>query len=262
MHKEEDKTYQTWFVRHEGVPLGPLSGAMIRRMLLDRELGLDDEISEDRKTWSPIAKQPEVIPVELRAMAGDIGARAALQSRREHDAQDRAEERRFPLVSLLVVLLLVALLVGFSVWVGIPSQGEDPQCNAAPAPGVNWRNCILLRIDVGSASLAGANLNSTVLRGARLSATDLSGADLRYADLSGGDLSYARLTAATLMGANLQGVDLRGADLSRSDLRFADLSRALIDSAVFEGALLDGVIWVDGATCGEASVGRCQPAKP
>lgn len=262
MKKEEDKTHQTWFVRHEGVPMGPLPGAKIRGLLLNGELSLSDQISVDRKKWARIDSVPEVVPLQVRADAGDAEAAALLDAREKSDAMDNAEERRFPLMAMVIVLLVIGGVMGLALWVGIPQMTDTPQCDAAPAPGVNWRNCLLSGVDAGSASLAGANLSSAVLRDARLSATDLNGANMQYINLSGADLSYAQLVGTNLMGANLQGVDLRGADLSNSDLRYADLSKSLIENAVFSGARMEGVIWFDGTTCAVNSVGRCVPVSP
>jgi hypothetical protein len=262
MKKEEDKAHQTWFVRHEGVPMGSLTGAKIRHLMLDGELALNDDISLDGKHWQKIDSVPEVVPLQLRAATGDSGAQAMLNARRQSDALEVADEKRFPWLAMTLVVLVIGAVLGVAVWVGMPDAVDTPQCEAAPAPGVDWRNCILPGLDAGSASLAGANLNSAILRDAKFSATDLTGADLRYTDLSGADLRYARFTTAVLMGANLSGADLRGTDFTRVDLRFADLSRSLVDSAVFTDANLEGAIWIDGTTCGAGSVGRCLPEKP
>lgn len=262
MKKEDDKTHQTWFIRHDGLPMGPLPGVKIRGMLLNGELALSDQISADRKNWVRIDSVPEVVPLQVRADAGDAEARALLQAREKSRVMDSAEERRFPLAAVIIMLLVIGSVLALAVWVGIPETTDTPQCDAAPAPGINWRNCLLTGMDAGSASLAGANLSSAVLRNAKLSATDLRGANLRYVNLSGADLSYAQLKAANLMGANLQGTDLRGADLSNSDLRYADLSKSLVENAVFAGAGMEGVIWTDGSTCAVNSVGRCLPTTP
>jgi hypothetical protein len=203
MSDEKEKQPKAWFVRHEGHPMGPFPGAKIRNLLLDGELTLDDQISSDKKSWISMAEVPEVVPLPLRAEAGDSKAQAELERRRRSEASSNANERRIPWMAIGVVLCLIGGILGLAIWVGMPEQTDTPQCDAVPAPGVNWRNCLLSGIDVGSASLAGANLSSAVLREARLSATNLSGADLRYADLSGADLRYADLREAIFIGASL-----------------------------------------------------------
>ncbi len=259
---EDEKQPQTWFVRHEGATMGPFPGSRIRHLLQSGELTLADEISTDRKAWVNLLQVPEVVPLPMRADAGDTGARAELERRRKGNASSRAEERRIPWLALVVSLSLVGGILGLAVWVGMPQEVDTPQCDAKPAPGVNWRNCILTGIDVGSASLAGANLNNSVLREAKFSATVLSDADLRYADLSGADLRYADLSRSQMLGANLRSADLRAANLTGVDLRFADLSTSQLEGASLQGAKLGGAVWVDGATCGENSLGRCvKPAQ-
>ncbi|MEJ2693037.1 MAG: pentapeptide repeat-containing protein [Candidatus Thiodiazotropha sp.] len=260
MSEQEEKSPPVWFVRHEQVPMGPFSGVKIRHLLLEGELTLADQISKDRKKWLKMVDVPEVVPLQLRAEAGDAKAQAILAQRRQSEASSVADERRVPWVALLVMIGVLGGVMGLAVWVGMPQQADTPQCDATPAPGVNWRNCVLIRIDVGSASLAGADLNSAVLRDASLSATNLSGADLRYSDFTGADLRYADLSGSQLLGANLQAADLRGSNLSRSDLRYADLTSSRLEDARLDGANLGQAIWRDGTTCAENSVGRCLKA--
>jgi hypothetical protein len=257
MNDDKEMQPKVWFVRQEGLSMGPFTGAKIRSLLLDGELTLDDQISTDKKRWISMVKVPEVVPLPLRAEAGDSTAQAGLQRRRQSEASSNAEERRVPWMAIGVVLCLIGGVLGLALWVGMPKEAELPQCNAAPAPGVNWSNCLLSGIDVGSASLAGATLNNVVLREARLSATNLSGADLRYADLSSADLRYADLQRAILLGASLQAADLRGGNLAGADLRYANLSGSLIENANFDKANLSSAIWYDGSTCAANSVGRC-----
>jgi hypothetical protein len=262
MSNDNEKKTKVWFVRRDGMPMGPFPGAKIRQLLLDGELTLADQISSDKKCWVSMIKVPEVVPLPLRAEAGDSKARADLERRRRSEASSSANERRIPWMAIGVLLCLIGGVLGLAIWVGMPEQVDTPQCDAVPAPGVNWRNCLLSGIDVGSASLAGANLNSAVLREARLSATNLSGADMRYADLSGADLRYADLREAIFLGANLQAADLRGGNLAGADLRYANLNTSLIENTNFDRANLGSAIWHDGTTCAENSVGQCLKPSP
>jgi hypothetical protein len=262
MSEAEETKPKAWFVRHEGVPMGPFSGTKIRHLLLSGELTMADQISVDRKQWFSLLKVPEVVPLPLRAEAGDTRAQAELQRRAQSEASSAAVERRIPWVAIAMVLLLIVGILGAAVRVGIPEAVDTPQCEAEAAPGVNWRNCRLTGVDVGSASLAGANLNSAMLNRARLSATNLSGADLRYANLSRADLRYADLRQSQLLGANLRAADLRGSNFTGADLRFADLSASLLENANLEAANLGGAIWLNGTACAENSVGRCLKSSP
>lgn len=262
MSDEKEKKPQAWYVRHEGLPMGPLSGSRIRHLLQSGELTLQDQISTDRKQWLKMLDVPEVVPIPLRAEAGDAEAIAYLKHRQQAENSSLQEENRVPWTALVVVLIVVLGILGAAFWVGMPDPADTPACEAEPAPGVKWRNCLLNGLDVGSASLEGANLNTAVLREARLSATNLRGADIRYADLRGADLRYADLRGSRLLGANLQSTDLRGANLSRSDLRFADLSGGLVEEVDLSDADLSGAIWIDGTRCDEQSIGRCLPKSP
>lgn len=143
------------------------------------------------------------------------------------------------------------------------------QCTAAPAPGVDWRRCLLDRRD-----LKGVDLTGAVLRDANLQRADLTGAVLREveavdsrfnsalmanADLTRANLRNADLTRADLKGAKLKDADLRQARLFRADLRNADLTGAELTGADLSGTELAGATWTDGTRiCGPRSVGLCQ----
>ncbi|MET0052284.1 MAG: pentapeptide repeat-containing protein [Candidatus Thiodiazotropha sp.] len=261
MSSQEQNTPQGWYIRHEGLITGPHAESRIRQHLMDGTWTLSDEISVDKKSWQPLLSVPQVVPLQMRAEAGDAGARAQIDTRAKLSARERAETRRIPLIPLLVVTLVLGAAVSLALLLNTGGESDSPLCDAPPGPGVNWRNCVLVGIDAGSASLAGANLNSTVLRDAQLSATDLSDAHLDYADLRAANLSYARLQRASLLGANLQGADLREADLSGADLRFADFTDSRVKGMLLNGAHLDEAIWVDGRSCAAGSVGVCRFGK-
>jgi hypothetical protein len=258
MNEQNRESQQAWFARHDGLISGPFSEARIRQQLLEGQLTLMDQISLDKQTWQEIGKVPGVVPLQMRAESGDKAAIAQIEAREKQQSKERVRVKSVPVVPLAVSAVVLIGILMVSLQIGMPEQIDTPQCDQPPAPGINWRNCLLLGIDVGSASLAGANLNSTVLRQGRFSATNLSAADLSYADLRKADLRYADLTNGLLVGANLQGADLRDADLSASDLRFADFTGARMDGVLLSGAHLDDAIWRDGRRCAEASLGVCR----
>ncbi len=261
MSSQEQNKPQGWYIRHEGLITGPHAEARIRQHLLDGTWALSDEISPDKKSWQSLLSVPKVVPLQMRAEAGDAGARAQIDTRDKLSARDRAETRRIPVIPLLVLTLVLGTAVSLTLFLNTGDESDSPQCDAPPGPGVNWRNCVLVGVDAGSASLAGANLNSAVLRDAQLSATDLSDAHLEYADLRAANLSYARMRRASLLGANLQGADLREADLSGADLRFVDFNGSRVDGLLLQGAHLDEAIWVDGRSCAAGSLGVCRFGK-
>ncbi|MEW8115616.1 MAG: pentapeptide repeat-containing protein [Candidatus Thiodiazotropha sp.] len=258
MQKQDDKKPKSWFVKHDDLVMGPFTSARIRYLLLDGELELRDQISSDKQSWQAISQIPSVVPLQLRAAEGDSEAQAKVAAREIAEARDNKQENRFPILSLTIFLSLIAAVVFYSLRYGMPKEIDESVCEAPPAPGVNWRNCLIKDLDAGAASLAGANLNSAVLRRAKLSATDLSDADLRYANLSHADLRHAQLRGTAMVGVNLRFADLRGADLSHADLRFADLSNSRIDDANLQNARLDSALWLDGGNCGDNSIGKCK----
>ncbi|TDH64689.1 pentapeptide repeat-containing protein [Dankookia rubra] len=146
---------------------------------------------------------------------------------------------------------------------------QAAQCAAQPAPGIDWRRCLLEARDLRNVDLTGA-----VLRDASLSNSDLRGATLRgvvgytarfvAADLRGADLTEAELLRADMTRANLSGARLVGADLRRirffrADLRGADLTAARLEGADLLHAQLEGARWIDGTRlCAAGSVGACR----
>jgi hypothetical protein len=168
------------------------------------------------------------------------------------------EQRKKPYGGILVVSLLVVAAVGGGLYIGSPQAVPEPDCFAAPAPGVNWRNCRLDQTVAENSDLAGAQINNAVLRQARLSGSSFKGADLKYSDFSGADLSYGEFINTAMKGVNLQNADLTNADLSGSDLSFANLTGARLGGAKLNWARLDSAIWIDGKTCGVGSLGGCK----
>lgn len=142
-------------------------------------------------------------------------------------------------------------------------------CTDPPAPGVEWRRCLLDSAELSGADLSRAHLRDAsfqraVMTGARLAEADAQNARFVSAGMAGADLSGAVLrsadfTRADLKGAKLAGADLRRATLFRADLTDADLSGADLGGANLSGALLGGARWTDGQRiCAAGSVGNCQ----
>jgi hypothetical protein len=115
---------------------------------------------------------------------------------------------------------------------------EQPQCQRAAAPRVNWSGC---------------DMQEVRLRGA-----DLSGSNLAYANFSRADLSGTRFRQAALVGANFNHANLNDADLNRADLSYSDLRGATLVAASLKGAVLDRAIWQDGRECAVGSRGQCR----
>lgn len=164
-----------------------------------------------------------------------------------------------------MVLAAAAALLAFGA---APALAD---CSDPPAPGVEWRRCImdglnLTGIDVTQAAIRDsrfgrANLDGAVMRGANLTNSRFVAASLRQAILDDTDLTTADMTNADLTGASLKGAHLRRTRFFGAVLREADLTGARIEGADFLHTDLSGARWTDGKTvCAEGSSGRCIPA--
>ncbi len=103
---------------------------------------------------------------------------------------------------------------------------NPPNCDADPAPMVNWSGC-----DKSEILLDGENMEGAILIG-----TDFSDAVLIDSDFSGAIMKDADLTGAVLDGVVLRKSELSGADFSGAILLFVDLSYANAPMADFDGA--------------------------
>ena len=236
-----------WFVRRGGVVRGPFNSTRVRHFVLEDKLGLEDEVSADRRVWQRLGSVAEVVPLQMRT--NDDGMAA------EQDAERKGERVRATRAIVVKLLVIVGLTIAVSL-IGREPAAIERDCAAAPAPGVFLEGFRLLGAEMTGVSLVGARLANASLMGAKLSETDLSDADLRYADLSAADLSYAKLSAADLKGANLRLADLTNADLDGADLSYADLGGARLGGTSLQRIKLEGAIWTDGRRCGSSDCPR------
>jgi len=163
---------------------------------------------------------------------------------------------------------LAALALGLVLSAGVAPEARA-SCFEAPAPGVDWKGCILDDTVFGTVDLRGARLRAGRFLGSDFTGTDLSKSDSRRAkfvgailvnvNFDGARLGKADLTKADLTGATLRHADLRRAKLFRAILRNADMTGARLDGADLLQADLSGALWVDGKTrCAEGSIGQCK----
>jgi len=174
-----------------------------------------------------------------------------------NSASDAIADRRF----LIIALSGLGLVIFFLVYLAIQRldflQPGLRDCHLPPAPGVTWNHC-----DKSGESLVRAELSD-----ANLSSMNLSHSDLSFANLSRSDLSYSVLIQARLVGARITGTQMTGIDLRRADLSGADLDGANLSYADLRGAkltnvnmgkvILDQALWVDGRICSSGSRGKC-----
>ncbi|OOZ36995.1 pentapeptide repeat-containing protein [Solemya velesiana gill symbiont] len=222
--------------------------------VLPAKLREDERTGRERRT----AKDDEEFAGRRKGERRDDEPEVAQQHRKARTAlKEERESSTFPLIGAGVIGLLVAAVIIYGFMIGGSEKEPDPDCLAAAAPGVNWRNCRLDGLNAEGKDMQGAHLNNAVLRGSKLSGSRFNDADLQYADFSSSDLSYSEMKNAMMKGAGLRKADLSYADLSNADLSFSDLTGANLGGSVLAGARFDNAIWTDGKTCAAGSVGRC-----
>ncbi len=188
-----------------------------------------------------------------------------LVAHREHFRRvlDMRPRRPSRLLSMLTVLLVFTALVGGGAYLllGLEQQREveaQPDCRAAPAPGVNWRGCKAEGRQAAGKDLSRAILDNGDFRHADFHDSRLPGANLAYANLTAADLRNADLRSARLTGADLRRADLRNTRLDGADLSYANLAGARLNGASLKGARLHKTIWHDGRVCAPGSIGTCR----
>ena len=281
------------YVRKNGKVLGPFPPRQISQSLLLGRFRASDEVSEDRESWVTIQSREDLLPEVLQEEPSDELAQERLMAARRwaderrpqhgaHADSRRSPEpdelleyrshresiykrflqrREFSVFQALWVLLAVSGLIFAGFYFAPKTQIEQPNCDAAARPGVNWRNCRMPGLQALNSNLQGANLDNANLSGANLFGSNLFGASLMYTDLSLANLSYVDFRQAHMKGSNLQRADLGHADFSAADLSYADLAGAKMQEVRLEGARLDNAIWTDGRTCLEGSLGECRMAQ-
>ncbi len=282
---------RTWFVKRGKETKGPFPEGLLTRYILLGRLRGTDLVSHDRQEWHAIKDVPGLVPEVMREAEThpedpaarehlELARRWADERRGGHDSLPEGERRssesdtaihhreargqllarernRSQWVAYAAILLIVAAVAAIPFLLPGSDLDGEVNCEAAPAPGVNWSNCRLEGRDFANADLAGSHLTNGRFAGALLRAANLSAADLAYADLTRVNLRAARLEGARLVGTDLSGADLTAASLKGADLSYADLGGSQLEGANLEGARLDHAIWPDGSTCLPGSVGEC-----
>lgn len=238
------------------------------------EFALSDEISPDQVNWLPLNRFPGLMPEPPLQETPEALDEEGVQWREErakaavrwetpvapHDFRAPAH----PLLKWLGTVAALLAVAGLALFVAsqwqVPVEQPKalitppiPNCNAAPAPKVNWRECDKSGIWLRESDLSGANLSRARFNGTDLSASRFPSANLTQADFSYATLNQANMTRANLEGANLNFAELHGADLSHANLRDANLAGAALD-----GARLDHATWPDGHVCAADSIGQCR----
>ncbi len=284
-----------WYIRRGKEVRGPFPAGLISRYLLVGRVHGNDEVSHDRSEWRILSQVPELVPEIMRLAqehpddeqirqqleaarrwaderrdphpAGSeerrhgesmevLGHRDSISQRRGLGAGQRVKPSAY-----LLVLTIAVVVVAIPFLIPSGPAASDPDCNAPPAPAVNWANCPLRGVDLANRDLSHAILRNADLTGAVLRASNLAEADLAYADLTVANLRGANLNQAHMKGANLRNADLTSARLSGADLSYADLTAAQLEGVDLSAALLDHAIVGEGVICLPGSVGECHPGR-
>lgn len=180
------------------------------------------------------------------------------RQRRESIYKQFRERPQRAFVSLLIFTVVIISLVWGSFNYSPLVLIDEPDCNAMPRIGVNWRNCnkpqfIAIRTDISE-----SNLHSAILRDANLFGSIFRKSRMDYINLSGANLSYAVFENSNLKGADLKNADLRHANFSSANLTYVDFTGATIADVNFSNADLNHAIWIDGESCQQGSIGYCK----
>lgn len=274
-----DNENDQWYVRRGSSIQGPYDAHQIHRRLLLGRVRLTDRVSLDGEKWQALTERGELIPEEMRDLESEEGrarfeaARRALDERgrddpaleslpggqRAEDPPSRMSGLRWPRTGFVALGAIALALALAGYYMELPGGVSiDPDCGAAPAPGIDWSYCVKDGVEVDrGADLSGLRALNASLRDARMPGGRLRSAALAHADLAGADLHGADLGDADLRGVNLRNADLRNARFVGADLRYADLRAADLEGAELGGADLGHAVWVDGTPCASDSIGDC-----
>ncbi len=218
----------------------------------------DERLAIDRRTAHGLTDHPERRGVERRG----IEAPESVMARELKTQLIVANRHRKPpyAVALIVALSVLGLLVWWAINTTPTAMVVVVDCQAAPAPQVNWGSCQLKGRQWRGVDIHGAKARNADFSGSILDRANMSGAEMAYANMSLAHIAAADFRQATLVGVDFQLSNLSGSDFSGADLAYANLYRADLRNANLHDARLDRAVWVDGSICAVGSVGRCIPS--
>lgn len=111
--------------------------------------------------------------------------------------------------------------------------GHWRACPGCELPKADFRNKVLVDVNLSRANLTGANFSGATLRG-----VSFSGARLAGADFSGARFEPGLIGSTTFLGADLRGARLTGAHLGGVDLQYAKLDCSAFSAAASAGAIV------------------------
>jgi uncharacterized protein YjbI with pentapeptide repeats len=164
-----------------------------------------------------------------------------------------------------VAMMRRLAFVAIAAWLVTPLPALAANCEASPAPGVDWRECrkrnlMIDASDLSGAILEGADFSSSDLRKSKLDATNFSKAGLARAMLDGSSARDSNFEKALGYRTSFVGTDLGGARFAKSEMQRADFTNAVLKGADFEKSELGRVI-LTGADINDAKFGFANLAR-
>lgn len=223
------------------------------------KIQVDERISEKRRQNQNIHQKMTEERRKTRERRG-TESKEMLRHRKNINTLNETYKKKLKRSKLPVfsLVLLVFVLVIFGFVLTSNQKKELVDCSVPASKGVNWQNCLFVKLEAENQNLEQSILTDAKLNNAKLLGVNFSGSDMAYAEIIASDLSYSDLEGVRLVGANLSKTDLRYANLKNADLSYADLTGALLAGANLNNVQLSNAIWVDGHICKKGSIGSCQ----
>ncbi len=89
---EQRGSARCWYARRDGVVRGPFTAAEVSRYILLGRISLDDDVSEDRKTWQNVKSVTAMLLPELRQLSSWEDYQRLIIARMQVD--ERKHDRR------------------------------------------------------------------------------------------------------------------------------------------------------------------------
>lgn len=223
------------------------------------KIQVDERISEKRRQKQGLHQKMVEERRKTRERRG-TESKEMLRHRKNINTLNETYKKKLkrPKLPVFSIVLLVFVLVIFGFVLTSNQKKELVDCSVPASKGVNWQNCLFVKLEAENQNLEQSVLTDAKLNNAKLLGVKFTGSDMAYAEIIESDLSYADLEGVRLVGANLSKTDLRYANLKNADLSYADLTGALLAGANMSNVQLSNAIWVDGKVCEKGSVGSCQ----
>jgi uncharacterized protein YjbI with pentapeptide repeats len=146
-----------------------------------------------------------------------------------------SNRRPFP-VTLAAALSVCVPFLAFS-----PAGATD--CNSAPAPNLDWRQCskrsvMLQQSDLQGANLSEADFSATNLDGANLASANFEKANLQRTWFNGATATMANFARVEGYRSSFEGTSAQGANFASAELQRANFRNAQLKGANFEKAEL------------------------